>query len=322
MSGTILVVARGWNIEPWVSRLAAALPGHRIIAGDREGEYPGPDSELAEVDYLLAWKPSATILGRLPNLKLVSSFGAGVDHLFASGALPDVAIVRIVDPDLTARMSEYVAWQCLHHLRRGFEYNRQQTARIWDDLPQPAAREVTVGIMGLGVLGADAAGVLGRIGFEVRGWSRTPKALDGVKCFADADGLDAFLGGTDILVVLVPLTKDTRGLVDRALLQRLRRGGALGGPVLINAARGGVHVEADVIAALADGTLLGASLDVFAKEPLPPESPLWGCDNLVITPHVAAVSDPAALSGQLAAQIRAFERGEPLRNRVDRSRGY
>jgi len=322
MSGTILVVARGWNIEPWVSRLAAALPGHRILAGDKEGEYPGPDSELAEVDYLLAWKPSAAILGRLPNLKLVSSFGAGVDHLFASGALPDVAIVRIVDPDLTARMSEYVAWQCLHHLRRGFEYNRQQTARIWGDLPQPAAREVTVGIMGLGILGADATGVLRRLGFDVRGWSRTPKALDGVKCFAGEGGLAAFLSGTDILVVLVPLTKDTRGLVDRALLGKLRRDGVLGGPVLINAARGGVHVEADLIAVLADGTLLGASLDVFEKEPLPPESPLWGYENLVITPHVAAVSDPVALSGQLAAQIRAFERGEPLRNRVDRSRGY
>jgi len=233
-----------------------------------------------------------------------------------------VAIVRIVDPDLTARMSEYVAWQCLHHLRRGFEYNRQQAARVWDDLPQPAAREVTVGIMGLGILGADAADVLRRIRFAVRGWSRTPKTLDGVECFSGASGLDAFLGGTDILVVLVPLTKDTRGLVDGALLKKLRRDGALGGPVLINAARGGVHVEADVVDALADGTLLGASLDVFEKEPLPPESPLWGCDNLLITPHVAAVSDPAALSGQLAAQIRAFERGEPLRNRVDRSRGY
>jgi glyoxylate/hydroxypyruvate reductase A len=322
MNGTILVVARGWDIDPWVLRLAAALPGHRILAGGKEGEYPGPDSELAEVDYLLAWKPSAEILRRLPNLKLVSSFGAGVDHLFASGALPDVEIVRIVDPDLTARMSEYVAWQSLHHLRRGFDYRRQQAARIWDDLPQPAAREVTAGVMGLGVLGSDAASVLRRLGFDVRGWSRTPKTLDGIACFAGSDGLDPFLGGTDILVVLVPLTKDTGGLVNKALLKKLRRDGVLGGPVLINAARGGVHVEADVIEALADGTLLGASLDVFEKEPLPPESPLWGRDNIVITPHVAAVSDPVALSGQLAAQIKAFESGKPLRNRVDRSRGY
>ena len=322
MTGTLLVTARGWDVGPWVSRLTAALPGHRILTADKEGAFPGPDADLAAVDYLLAWKPAAELFARLPNLKAVFSFGAGVDHLFASGALPDVPVIRIVDADLTARMSEYVVWQVLHHLRRSFDYRDQQNARIWRDLPQPAAREVTVGIMGLGVLGNDAAGILRRIGFDVRGWTRTRKSIESIECFAGAEELHAFLGGTDILVVLLPLTPATRGLVDLALLRKLRRDGALGGPFLINAARGGVHVEADIVRALADGTLLGASLDVFEQEPLPAESPLWGAEHLVITPHVAAVSDPVALSVQIAAQIEAFERGEGLRNRVDRTHGY
>jgi glyoxylate/hydroxypyruvate reductase A len=140
--------------------------------------------------------------------------------------------------------------------------------------------------------------------------------------FVGPGGLDAFLAGTDILVSLLPLTPETRGLVDRGLLGKLRRNGPLGGPIFINAGRGGTHVEADLAEALKDGTLAGASLDVFEAEPLPPDSPLWELDNLVITPHVAAVSEPAALARQIARQIRAFERGEPLRNRVDPERGY
>lgn len=322
MTGTLLVTARGWDLEPWVTRLAGALPDHGILTTDMSGAIHGPEADLSAVDYLLAWKPSAELLSRLPNLKAVFSFGAGVDHLFASGALPDVPVIRIVDPDLTARMSEYVVWQVLHHLRRGLEYRDQQSARIWRDLPQPAAKEVTVGIMGLGVLGGDAADILRRIGFPVRGWSQTMKSVEGIECFAGAEALDDFLGGTDILVVLLPLTPATRGLIDLTLLKKLRRAGALGGPILVNAARGGIHVEADIARALADGTLIAASLDVFEAEPLPAESPLWAAERLVITPHVAAVSDPVALGGQIAGQIAAFERGEAFRNRVDRTRGY
>ena len=144
----------------------------------------------------------------------------------------------------------------------------------------------------------------------------------GFESFAGADGLDAFLAGTDILVSLLPLTPETRQIVDLKLLKKLRRTGPLGGPVFINAGRGGTHVEADIMTALRDGTLAGASLDVFEQEPLPPESPLWDFDTVTITPHVAAVSDPVALARQIAEQIEAFERGEPLSNCVDRKRGY
>jgi glyoxylate/hydroxypyruvate reductase A len=143
-----------------------------------------------------------------------------------------------------------------------------------------------------------------------------------VESFCGPGGLGAFLARTDILVALLPLTPETAGLIDLKLLRKLRRDGPLGGPILINAGRGGSQVEADIVTALKDGTLAGASLDVFQTEPLPADSPLWDLDNVVITPHVAAVSDPAALAGQIAGQIQAFERGEPLKNRVDPQRGY
>jgi glyoxylate/hydroxypyruvate reductase A len=176
--------------------------------------------------------------------------------------------------------------------------------------------------MGLGVLGRDAAEALARIGFRVAGWSRQAKAIAGIETFHGAEGLAGFLAQTDILVCLLPLTRETRGILAMPLFRALARDGALGGPVLINAGRGGLQVEADIVAALADGTLAGASLDVFEREPLDPASPLWSLSNVVITPHAAAASAPAALAPPIMAQIAAFERGEGLKNIVDRNARY
>jgi glyoxylate/hydroxypyruvate reductase A len=230
--------------------------------------------------------------------------------------------VRIVDPDLTGRIAEYVVWRVLDHLRHGAAYRRVQAEHRWKEFRQPAAREISVGIMGFGIMGSAAADILLRLGFKLRGWTRTPKEAPGVEMFSGTDGLDTFLAGADILVSLLPLTSETRGLVDRTLLGKLRREGPLGGPIFINAGRGGTHVEADLVEALKDGTLAGASLDVFEEEPLAAGSPLWELPNVTITPHVAAVSEPTALARQIARQIEAFERGEPLRNLVDPKRGY
>jgi glyoxylate/hydroxypyruvate reductase A len=298
------------------------LPERAVLCTRPDGLYPGPDDDLAAVRYVLAWKPRHATLDRLPALRAIFSLGAGVDHILELQRLPDVPVVRIVDPDLTGRMTEYVVWQVLHHLRRGPGYRRRQKEHVWEAAEQPAARDIAVGIMGLGVMGLAAADVLLRLGFKVRGWTRTRKEAPGVEVFAGPGGLDRFLAGTDILVSLLPLTAETRGLVDGELLGQLSRAGPLGGPVFINAGRGGTHVEADLLKTLKDGTLAGASLDVFENEPLAADSPLWDLDNLVITPHVAGVSDPLALGRQIAEQIRAFERGEPLRNRVDPERGY
>jgi glyoxylate/hydroxypyruvate reductase A len=322
MAPSVLVAARGWDGESWRQRMQAHLPTHVILNTARDGLYAGPDSDLADVSYLLAWRLRQETLDRLPRLSAIFSLGAGVDHIFALQRLPNVSIARIVDPDLTGRMTDYVVWQVLDHFRRGPTYRRQQSKRIWDELDQPATRDVTVGILGLGSLGRDAADVLLRLGFRVRGWSRSGKSIAGVEDFHGSEGLDGFLADVDILVALLPLTPETRGLIDAKLLHKLRKGGPLGGPVLINAGRGGSHVETDVTAALRDGTLVGATLDVFEREPLPPDSPLWELGNLTITPHFASASDPEALCKQIADQIKAVERGEPLKNRVDPARGY
>lgn len=313
---TILISSGSMNPERWRAEVAAALPGRAVHIAGRDEVDP------AAVRYVLAWKPPAGLYDGMTGLAAVFSLGAGVDHLFADPRLPDVPIARVVDPDLTMRMTEWVVLQVLLHHRRQRDYDRQQAARLWRDLPQPAARDVRVGVMGMGVLGADAATVLARLGFRVAGWSRTPRPVDGVEAFHGAEGLAAFLARTDVLVALLPLTAETRGILDARLFAGLARDGALGGPVLINAGRGGLQVEADVLAALDDGTLKAASLDVFETEPLPAASPLWTHPAVTVTPHVAAESDPAAIVRLIADQIRRLESGLPLQHRVHRGRGY
>jgi len=178
--------------------------------------------------------------------------------------------------------------------------------------------------MGMGILGRDAAQVLVRLGFRVAGWSRKPSAMAGVESFHGAEGLGPFLARTDILVCLLPLTPETRGILSLPLFRHLARDGALGrGPIVINAGRGGLQVEADIVAAIADGTLGGASLDVFEREPLDPASPLWRIsNNVIVTPHVAATSEAPAIVPLILDQIRDFEAGKPLQNLVDLKRAY
>ena len=285
-----------------------------------------PDIGAAEdIDTALAWQPPAGLLARLPNLGLIVSVGAGVDALVLDPTLPDVPLVRFVDPDLAGRMAEYIALHVLYHHRRMSEFRELQMRGIWNYLPEPAAREVRVGLMGIGVLGSAAANVLKPFGYRLRGWSRTPKAVEGVTCFSGAAELDAFLAETDILAVLLPLTRETRAILNRELFARLSRTGRsphLPGPVLINAGRGALQVDADIVAALGAGEVYAASLDVFETEPLPPASPLWRHPRVVITPHNAAESAPAAIARYAVRQMRAYKSGAPLENVVDRSRGY
>jgi glyoxylate/hydroxypyruvate reductase A len=285
-----------------------------------------PDIGRAEeIDTALVWQPPAGLLATVPRLGLIVSVGAGVDSLLQDPTLPDVPLVRFVDPDLTGRMAEYIALNVLYHHRRMSEFRELQAQAVWMYLPEPAAREVRVGLMGLGVLGRAAADALEPFGYRLRGWSRTPKALDGVACFSGSAELGAFLAETDILAVLLPLTPETRAILNRGLLSGLSRRGRsplLPGPALINAGRGGLQVDADVLAALEAGELYAASLDVFETEPLPPESPLWRHPRVVITPHNAAESAPAAISRYALSQMRAHQNGAALENLVDRGRGY
>ncbi|MDM9619495.1 glyoxylate/hydroxypyruvate reductase A [Rhizobium sp. S96] len=277
--------------------------------------------DLSGLDYALLWKPDADLFERAPNLKVIFSGGAGVDSFMNLPGLPDVPIVRFVDRSLTTRMSEWVVMQCLMHLRQQHQHDKDQRARIWGKLIPPEAAEITVGIMGLGVLGQDALHKLKMMGFNVIGWSRTAKQIDGVETF-DAAELDAFLAKTDFLVGLLPLTPDTTAFYNSQLFAKLRQGGALGKPVFINAGRGKSQVQADIVSAIETGILGGASLDVFEVEPLPSDHPLWTCENVFITPHDAAVSEETALFRHVETQISRFERGEPLQFVVDREAGY
>ena len=280
---------------------------------------------LGDIDYALVWNPPHGLLRTLPNLKLIISVGAGVDGILSDPELPDLPIVRYVDADLTSRMVQYVVLNVLFHHRRMSEFRELQAQRRWEYLPEAVADQVRVGIMGLGVLGVAAARVLGVLGYRLSGWSRERKSIDGVASVAGAGELDAFLAATDILAVLLPLTAETRGIINRRLLSALSRQGRsaeLPGPVLINAGRGGLQVDADILAALASGALYAASLDVFETEPLPEASPLWSQPRLVITPHNAAESAPAAIARYALEQVERHRRGLPLPNLVDRRRGY
>lgn len=313
---SLLLAMTGWHVEDWRARFQALLPEMPIVV-------LGEPFDRRAVHYVASWKHPAGSLTGLPNLAAIFSLGAGVDFLFADEKLPAVPIARVVDPDLTTRMSEYIVLHSLMYLRQQHRYMRQQREGLWeDDRNQPAARAVRVGIMGLGELGLDAARKLQAIGFDVAGWSRSAKTIAGLTTFSGEGGLKAFLGRTDILVCLVPLTPDTRGIIDAELIGGLAQGGRLGGPFIINAGRGGLQVEADILAALDAGTLKGATLDVFETEPLPSASPLWRHPGVTITPHNAAMSEPEAIASLIAAQIRRLEAGEPLQHLVDPDRGY
>jgi glyoxylate/hydroxypyruvate reductase A len=313
---SILFAVSGWNAASWRARLQERLPSHPVAA---LGEPFGRES----IRYVLSWRHPPGSLTGLPNLQAIFSLGAGVDHLFADPELPDRPIVRVVDPDLRDRMSEWVVMHALIHLRQFRRYERQQQERVWaDDENQPKAGDIQVGVLGLGVMGLDAATKLKALGFKVAGWSATPKPGTGFPCVSGPHGLDSFLSQTDMLVVLLPLTPETRGLLNASLFAKLKQGGRLGGPVLINAGRGGLQVEADIPAALDSGVLKAASLDVFEREPLPADSRLWTHPSVIVSPHNAAISAPDAIVAGIARQIEAFERGEPLRHVVDPAKQY
>lgn len=276
-----------------------------------------------DIQYALVWKPPTGELKKLPNLKAIFSIGAGVDHIFSDEDLPeDVPVVRVVDPNLTMRMSEYVMLHVLWHHRRQRIYEHFQSESKWLGLKQPAASETRVGVMGLGELGVDAAKKLKMMGFRVAGWSQSRKNIEGIDSFRGRGELKAFLNRTDILVCLLPLTDETRGLLNAAVFKDLAKDGHGDGPVLINAGRGQLQVEEDIITALDNGDLYAVTLDVFEEEPLAPDSPLWSHPRVTITPHNAAVSDPRAINGYILRQIKRHRAGESLDNIIDIERGY
>ncbi|MBL8789165.1 MAG: glyoxylate/hydroxypyruvate reductase A [Rhizobiales bacterium] len=313
---SFLFVTPTWDGGQWAAEMRKAAPALDVRVWPDMGD-------PATVDYVAAWLPPPNVVRSLTGLKVIFSLGAGVDAILKDPTLPDgVPIVRVNDPDLTMRMTEYVVLHVLMHHRQQRRLDENQKKGIWDGFPTHAASGLRVGIMGLGVLGQDAAQKLAMLGFKVAGWSRTPKHLDGVQCYSGAGGLDTFLARTDILVSLLPATPETDGILNRALIRKLARSGPFGAPVLINAGRGRQQDEDDILAALDAGELHGATLDVFRTEPLPKESRFWTHPRVTLTPHIAADSDPAVICNYVAQQIAVYERTGQLSNLVDRSRGY
>lgn len=312
----ILLAAEGEQAELYARLLRARFGAQRVRVWPQQGE------PLSEIGYACVWKAPHGLPARCPNLKAIFNLGAGADHLLADPVLPDVPVVRAVHRDLSMRVSEYVVLHVLMVHRRQRLYAAQQREGVWQAHAQPGANEVTVGIMGLGHIGQHAAGLLRALGFNVVGWSRTQKSVPGVETFHGDAGLDAFLARTEILVCLLPATPQTEGLLNLALLRKLRRDGAAGGAFLINAGRGRVQVDADIVAALEEGALAGAALDVFPVEPLPADSPLWRHPRVTVTPHNAGDIAPEILVEEIARQIARCERGLPLENTIDRTRGY
>jgi glyoxylate/hydroxypyruvate reductase A len=310
--GRVLLSASGYNSRRW----------HELLGAERDIVLEPTAADDPSIHYAVVWRHPPNLLARLPNLRAIFSIGAGVDHVLNDPGLPDVPVVRVIDPNLTQHMVEYVVWRVMDHHRNGALYRAQQQKKIWHEPTQRTTGDISVGIMGLGALGVAAAQALMGLGFSVSGWSRREKNVPGVHSFAGEHGLVPFLNATDILVVLLPLTPATAGIVNYGLLRELRRRNGLGGAVLVNAGRGRLQRDADVLRALDDGALKEASLDVFEVEPLPRTSPLWSHPKAFVTPHAAATSDPAQLAPAMLAQMSAFERGEPLRNLVDRAAGY
>lgn len=271
-----------------------------------------------DVTALFAFKLPAGIAPRLPNLQLAASVGAGADGIISAPDLPThVKVTRAVEPGLGLSMAQFVVLQILRQFRSLPTMEQQHAAGEWKRLPVPDARQVTVGIMGLGAIGSVVADVVAALGFKVIGWTRSNQPASRVPVFVGEEGMEKFLGQSDFLVCLLPITPETAGLLGRARLSQLRKGS-----FVINVARGGIVLEDDLLALVNEGHLSGAALDVFATEPLPVTSALWHHDKILVTPHIAAQPSIGPVVEQFLDNLSRLQRGQPLLHEVDRRLGY
>ncbi len=297
--------------EPWRDALAPLLgDAVRIEEADMV-------SDPEAVRFALVWMPPEGFFARFPNLELVINLGAGVDRLVARDDLPDVPVTRLSDPDMARMMAGFALFATLRHARDIPHFEAAQARAEWAYRHPRPAGEISVAVLGLGELGALAATEIARQGFETHGWATGPKDLPGVTVHHGEDALRPLLVRSDIVLCMLPLTPRTRGRLDAAAFAAMKTGAAF-----INLSRGEVVDEEALIEALRSGRLSGATLDVFASEPLPPDSPLWTLPGVLITPHLASVALPRSAAPQIAANIRAVQRGEAPSHSVSKLRGY
>ncbi|MET0083510.1 MAG: glyoxylate/hydroxypyruvate reductase A [Sedimenticola sp.] len=313
MKGRILLLTslRAAEEKMWLESLKTAMPGERIVTRHQAGD-------MSDIEIAIVANPPKGVLARLPGLKWVQSLWAGVDMLLADETYPrELPLVRLVDPMLSRSMAEAVATHVLALHRRLPLYAEQQRDGVWLQHDMPMASERCVGVMGLGALGRAAVEMLLAVGFRVIGWSRSAKQVEGVETFSGSDGMGAFLRQSEILVNLLPLTDETRGILNSSLFRQLPRGAQL-----INLARGAHLVEDDLLDALEDGTIGHAVLDVFATEPLPSGHPFWVNSRITLSPHVAALTNQASASKIVAENVRGYRINGTLPALVDPDKGY
>jgi glyoxylate/hydroxypyruvate reductase len=279
--------------------------------------YAWPTGEAC--DYAVAWKPPAELFAAQPDLKAVINYGAGVDAILAMNVVPShLPIIRLEDTGMAQQMAEYALYGVIHHHRHMQIYNAQQRERIWlQHEDRGNLRRPVVGVMGLGEMGGHVARKIAAFGYAVRGWSKSKRSADGIDTFAGADQIATFLSGCDVLISMLPLTDDTRHLLNAKTLAILPRGA-----FIVNAGRGGLIVDADLLAAMDSGHIAGAMLDVFHSEPLPRDHAFWTHPKVMLTPHVAATTPIADACAQIVEKISAMERGEVVTGVVDPKVGY
>ena len=299
------------NGQNWVDELRRQ--------GERHDIQVWPDvADPGAIDAAVVWTPDRAFFRDLDNLRAILIPGAGVDQLFRSaGQLPDVPIVRLADPVMATRMAEYVLSTVLDHHRQFRRYRDQQAKRVWTRHHHPDAGDIRVGVLGLGVMGGAAANHLRAIGYPVTGWSRRPKDIQGIDTLSGQEGFEQIVRSSDVLVCLLPLTDQTRAILNAQTFDAMPDGA-----FVINAARGGHLVVSDLLAALDRGKLSGAALDVFDDEPLPEDDLLWRHPLVTVTPHIASLSNPVTGVRQIVRALDRIEDGAPLDHLVDPEAGY
>lgn len=308
----VLLSTKATTMETWRDALLALDPSLEIRLFPDAGD-------PADIEAAVVWTShDMAELRRYPNLRLIVSMGAGVDHLLRPpGPPPGIPVARLVDRMLTTQMGEWVLLNVLRFHRQDLEYRALQREKIWRELSAPVTAERRIGILGLGELGTHAAGLLRGLGFPVMGWTRRPRQVAGIETFHGEDGLAAMAARSDILVCLLPLTPATRGLVGSKLLAQLPRGA-----FVINGARGAHVVDADLLAALDSGQVAAAALDVFDPEPLPADHAFWAHPRVIMTPHAASITIPSSAAPQVVENIHRARAGQALINLVDFGAGY
>ncbi len=316
MKPRVVIALNAHALGKWAEGLRTALPEADIVTRDSERTTADPSATPA--DYALVWRPHPSLFTEQTRLKAVFNLGAGIDALAAMREFPRaVPLIRLEDAGMAGPMAQYALAVVLRYAYRFDEYARRQAERQWAPRRPRAMDEVEVGVLGLGAIGTVVARTIAGQGFRVRGYARTRRAISGVASFAGSAELPAFLNGVHVLINVLPLTEDTRGILRREHLARLADGAHV-----VNMARGAHLVEADLLDLLDAGKLAGATLDVFGQEPLPPEHRFWTHPAVTVTPHVSGVTLLAESVEQVAHKIRSLERGEPVGGVVDWTRGY